>query len=175
MHPWRVERIEEENILVNKYGLKNKSEVWRAKSMIGKFRQQARHLLGSVGEESEKETTQMLDKLSKLGIIKTKKLEDVLALTVEDLLNRRLQTLVFKKGLTTSVKQARQFIIHRHVIVGRNVVDVPGYIMPAGQEDSISLKKVVVVGKKGEGGKTEGLKKVAVAGEKEESGKTEKD
>lgn len=155
-HPWKAERITGESELCKKYGLKNKSEVWRAKSTVGRFRQQARPLLGSSGEEVEKEKRELLDKLNKLGILETKSLDDVLALTVEDLLERRLQTLVHKKGIANTIRQARQLVVHGHVLVGNSIVNVPGYVVPKDKEENITISeriKVVNVGKRREEGK----------------------
>jgi len=155
-HPWKAERISEEGELCKKYGLKNKKEVWRAKSTIGRFRQQARLLLGLSGEELEKEKRELLDKLNKLGILETRSLDDVLALTVEDLLERRLQTLVYRKGMANTIRQARQLVVHGHVLVGDSIVNVPGYIVPKDKEENIKISeriKVVNLGKRREEGK----------------------
>lgn len=154
-HPWKAERITEEGELCRKYGLKNKREVWRARSTVGRFRQQARRLLGSGGEEVEKEKRELLDKLNKLGILETRSLDDVLALTVEDLLERRLQTLVHRKGIANTIKQARQLVVHGHVLVGNSIVNVPGYVVPKDKEENITISeriKVVNVGKRREEG-----------------------
>jgi len=139
-HPWRAERITEENEIAKKHGLKTKREIWRAKSTVGRYRQQARLLLASSGEETEKESKELLTKLNKLGIMDSPNLDDVLALTVENLLNRRLQTIVFTKGLARTPKQARQLIVHKHVVVGKNIVDVPRYIVAKDEEDKIRLR-----------------------------------
>jgi len=136
-HPWEGERIQKENELVREYGLKNKKEVWKAKSAVGEYRQLARNLLGATGEEAEKEARELLNKLTRLGILNNYSLEGVLALTIDDILNRRLQTIVYRKGLANSVKQARQFVTHRHVAVGDNLVNVPGYIVPGDKEERI--------------------------------------
>lgn len=147
-HPWKSERISEENELCKTYGLKNKTEVWRAKSTLKRFREQARNLLGrSEDEETNKEAKQLLDKLNRLGIMKSNSLEDVLALTIENVLDRRLQTIVYRKGIAYNIKQARQFITHRHVMVGGKVVDVPRFIVAKDLEDSIKLFKEMKVAK----------------------------
>ncbi len=66
-------------------------------------------------------------------------LDSVLSLSVEDLLGRRLQTLLYKKGAAVSPLQARQLIVHGHVKLGDRVVDVPGYLVTASEEGSIVL------------------------------------
>ncbi|OYT42390.1 MAG: 30S ribosomal protein S4 [Candidatus Altiarchaeales archaeon ex4484_43] len=138
-HPWKAERITQEGELCKKYGLKNKREIWKAKSIIGRFRQQARKLLGSSGEEAEKGKKKLLDKLNRLGIMETRSIEDVLGLSVEDLLERRMQTMVYRKGFANTIKQARQIIAHGHILIGDNVVNVPGYIVSRDEEDKLRI------------------------------------
>lgn len=144
-HLWKTERITEENELFKKYGLKNKKEIWRAKSAVGRFRQQARILLGSSGEEAEKEKKELITKLNKLGILQTKSVEDILALTVDNLLERRLQTLVYRKGLANTIKQARQLVVHCHVLVEENIVNIPGYIVVRDEEEKIRIVEGIQV------------------------------
>ena len=43
-HPWEAGRMEEERKLLDRYGLKNKRELWKAQSILRGFRQQARDL-----------------------------------------------------------------------------------------------------------------------------------
>jgi len=138
-HPWRSERILEENELCKKYGLKNKFEIWHAKSVLRSLRQHARILLGRPqdDEEIKKETKQLVGKLNRLGIMKSNSIEDVLALSVEDLLERRLQTLVFRRGLANTAKQARQLITHGNIKVGGKKVNVPSYPVSKDEEDKI--------------------------------------
>jgi len=156
-HPWKAERITEEKEICRKYGLKNRKEIWRIKSRIRQLRQQARKLLASSGEEVMKEKKELLDKLKRMGILESPSLEDVLALKTEDLLDRRLQSLVYGRGLANTIKQARQLVTHGHVLVGSRVIDIPRYSVSKTEEDNIRLKegiKVINLGKepdKGEG------------------------
>lgn len=159
-HPWKIERITNEKELSAKYGLKNRKEIWKAISAVGHIRSQARALLASSGEYVEKEKKQLLDKLNRIGILDSRSIDDILALTVDNMLERRLQTIVYKKGLTRTIDQARQLIVHGHVLVGEGVVNVPGYTVPKDEEDkiriieSISEKlKVINVGEGGNKGK----------------------
>jgi len=147
-HPWQIERINEENELMRKYGLKNKKEIWRAHSRITNYRRIARELLGNPGEHAEKEGKKLLDKLNRLGLMDSHNLEDVLALTIEDLLERRLQTVVYRKGLSSTIRQARQMIVHGHIMVGGRKVTVPSFLVYKGREDLVELnpklqKKVI--------------------------------
>lgn len=152
-HPFRAERIAEENELVKKYGLKNKKEIWRARTVIGRFRQQARSLLASSGEAVDRNKKDLLDRMNRLGIMSSRSLDDVLALTVEDLLERRLQTVVVRKGLASTAIQARQLVGHGHVYVRDKAVSVPSYIVPKEEEEFIRVNEKIKVINVGEGRK----------------------
>ncbi|HEC72681.1 MAG TPA: 30S ribosomal protein S4, partial [Thermoplasmatales archaeon] len=132
-HPWDKDRIEAENALIKKYGLKNKREIWRAQTMLRKFRAQARSLLGKVTSSDpqvKRETEQLLGRLHRLGILpENATLDDVLALDVESILKRRLQTIVYLKGLASTPFQARQFIVHGHICIDNRRVTAPGYMV----------------------------------------------
>lgn len=142
-HPWKADRIAEENALQHKYGLKNKKEVWRAKSHLRAFRGQARELLArnrAGDQQAQKETKQLLAKLNRLGVLQENAtLDDVLALNVEQVLTRRLQTQVYLKGFVASTQQARQFITHGHIVIGGNRMNVPGYYVKRGEEEIIAV------------------------------------
>ena len=140
-HPWTGERIEEENKLQGEYGLKNKSEIWKAKATVGRFRTRARELLGSGREDvdSKKRESELMTKLNQMGLLESDVLEDVLSLKVNDLLERRLQTIVYRTGLANTIKQARQFIVHRKVLVNGKILSAPSYLVR--MEDKLSLAK----------------------------------
>lgn len=139
-HPWQKERIEEEKVLSKEYGLKNKKEIWKVYSLLRTFLKLAKKLSASSGSQAEKEKKQLLDKLHRLGLIeKTAGLEDALDLKVKDLMERRLQTLLVRKGLARSIKQARQFIIHKHIMVDKKKMSVPSYIVRRDEENMISF------------------------------------
>jgi len=137
--PWRTDVLEAELKLLGQYGLRNKHELWRAKTMLSKFRGIARSLIGKSPEEREKLEKQLLTKLKKMGILhETAVLDDVLDLTIEDILERRLQTIVFRKGLAKSIYQARQFITHGHIAIANRKVRSPGYLVLKEEEDKIT-------------------------------------
>lgn len=140
-HPWQGARIKAERVLMRDYGLKNKKELWKMGTILKDIKTQAKLLTSKDNEESKKEKDLLLKRLSRLGIIKTAdaKLEDILSLDVRTILERRLQTLMLRKGLAKTAKQARQFIIHGHVLVKENRMDVPSYIVPVEEENSISF------------------------------------
>ncbi len=133
--PWRTDVLQAELKLLGQYGLRNKRELWRHETMLSKFRGIARSILGMPEEEREKLKKQLLDRLNRLGILpETAALDDVLDLAIEDILERRLQSLVFQKGLAKSIHQARQLIIHGHIsIVGRKVTS-PSYLVLRDEE-----------------------------------------
>jgi len=141
-HPWQEERIKEENDYIKHYALKNKKEFWKARSVLKNIRAQARNLQARLryGEkQATDEMEKLLDKLTKKGYLKGQdhELNDILGLSIENILNRRLQTLVYHKGLAHTPQQARQFIIHGHISVGGRKVTVPSYIVDKEEETTI--------------------------------------
>ncbi|MBW2980217.1 30S ribosomal protein S4 [Candidatus Woesearchaeota archaeon] len=140
-HPWQKTRIEEERTLFKEYGLKNKREIWKMHSILKKFYAQAKKLTTTKTKQSEIERSQLLAKLYSLALLdKDSKLEDVLTITIKDIMNRRLQTLVFKKNLARSIKQARQFITHSHIFVGGKNMTRPSYLISRDEEVSINFR-----------------------------------
>jgi small subunit ribosomal protein S4 len=143
--PFDRGRMDEENVLVKKYGLKNKREIWKAKTRVSKFRRQAKDLIG----KSDEEQRAFFDKLNKMGM-GVGAISDVLALTEEDVFKRRLQTVVYKKGFATTVKGARQLIVHKNVLVDGNIVNIPSFVVTTDLEGKIALKEKKVKVKKEE-------------------------
>lgn len=117
-HPWQGARISNERLLLREYGLKNKKELWRATSLLRNWRAQARAMNSLPKAEKDKTQKALITKLYNLElVVKTAHLDDILALQIKDLLERRLQTLIYKQGLANTVKQARQFIVHNKIMV----------------------------------------------------------
>ena len=139
-HPWQKVRIEEERTLIHQYGLKNKKEIWKANTKIRSMRRQARKLTASSGDEqAQKEKGLLLSKLNRIGLLEQDSgLEDVLRMTAENILDRRLQTQVYLQGLASTAKQSRQLIVHGHISVDGAVARVPGMIVTRLQEKNIS-------------------------------------
>jgi small subunit ribosomal protein S4 len=132
-------RIEEERNLLKEYGLRRKKEIWRAEAIVREFRRRARNLIATKDDER---TKVLLNKLVELGLLeKNQGLDHVLALTVNDVLNRRLQTLVHKKGICNSMKQARQYITHGHIYIEGRKITYPSYIVPVEKEKLINLRR----------------------------------
>lgn len=128
--PWRTDILQTELKLQGQYGLRNKHELWHAKTTLSRFREIARSLLGMPAEQRQKTEKQLLERLNRLGILpETAVLDDVLDLSLEDFLERRLQTTVFSKGLAKSIFQARQLITHGHITVGGRRVTSPSYLV----------------------------------------------
>ena len=141
-HPWQGERIKAEVVLVNQFGLKNKTEVWKAQSVLRNFRKQARELqalLRTGDAQAKRESDALIAKCGRMGVLPLEgaTLNDILVLKEEDILGRRLQTLVFEKGMASTVKQARQMIVHGHIFMNGHRVTVPGYIVLRKEESSI--------------------------------------
>lgn len=137
-HPWRKDRIDREKELVRKYGLKNKRDIWKAESRLRQIRRLARNLLGSHSERADLEKEKLIAKLQKLGLLKGEAdLDSVLGLGTEDILERRLQSLVHRKGLARSPKHARQLVVHGHIRVGGRRITSPSYLVPVEQEETI--------------------------------------
>jgi small subunit ribosomal protein S4 len=142
-HPWEATRMEEERKLLDKYGLKNKRELWKAQSILRGFRRQARDLQARLraGEEQARlETERLLGRLARLGLLPVgaPTLDDVLALSTEDLLRRRLEWIVFSRGLAPTAYGARQWIVHGHFSIGDHRVTRPGYLVPPAEESRLA-------------------------------------
>jgi len=133
---YQAGRIAEENKLMEKYGMKNKIEIWKGDAKIDYFRGRAKALAKSSLEEQQV----LFSKLQAIGL-QANSIADVLALKVENILERRLPTIVFKKGLAQTVKQARQMVNHKKVLLDGKIVDIPSYITPVDKESKITIKQ----------------------------------
>ena len=137
--PWRTDILQDELRLLGQYGLRNKRELWRHKTMLSRFRGIARSLLGMPSEERRRREKQLLGRLTRLGILREKAaLDDVLDLALEDVLERRLQTLVFRKGLAKSMYQSRQLITHGHVAIKGRRMSSPNYLVMRDEEAKLA-------------------------------------
>jgi small subunit ribosomal protein S4 len=137
-HPWEKERMDAEDKLLCQYGLNRKEEIWRTEAMLKNFRRQARHLLTASGLQAELEAKQLLSRLRRLGLVgEGALLDDVLGLNTENLLERRLQTLIYRKGLAQTPQQARQLVLHGHIAIAGKRISVPSYLVPLKEEGAI--------------------------------------
>ncbi len=108
--------------------------------MLSKIRGIARTLLGAIEEQRAQLERQYLKRLARLGILpEAASVDNILDLTVKDLMERRLQTIVYRSGLAKSVHQARQFVSHGHVSVAGQIVTVPGYLVKRDEESRIAF------------------------------------
>jgi len=138
-HPWRRAQLGEEKILVEEYGLKNKKDLWKIASKLSHFKQQAKKLIAKSGAQAEIEEKLFLEKLQKMSLVPAgATVDDVLSLSVKDLLERRLQTMVFRRGLANTIFQARQFIVHGHIMVNGQKFNVPSFLVPGNVEEMIT-------------------------------------
>ncbi|QIO23319.1 30S ribosomal protein S4 [Haloarcula sp. JP-L23] len=137
-HPFQGERIADESNLLGRYGLKNKEELWRAQSELRGYRREARKLLGQTIQTDEAD--EFLARLKRYGILSEQDtLDDVLSLDVTDVLERRLQTVVYRKGYANTPEQARQFIVHGHIVLGGQRVTRPSMKVEVAVEDTVGF------------------------------------
>src|SRR3989338_8327022 len=114
---WDKRLLEAERKLANTYGLVNKREIRRPMTWLKYKRNQAKRM---------QRQQELISGLTKIGMISGEStLDDVLGLKIEGILEKRLQTMVFRKGLANSVKQARQFITHGHIAINGKRVSSP--------------------------------------------------
>ena len=153
--PFEKPRLDQELKLIGEYGLKNKREVWRVKYTLAKIRKAARELLTLEDKDPRRlfEGNALLRRLVRIGVLDESrmKLDYVLGLKIEDFLERRLQTQVFKLGLAKSIHHARVLIRQRHIRVRRQVVNVPSFVVRLDSQKHIdfSLKSPMGGGRPG--------------------------
>ena len=125
---------------LGEYGLKNKRELWKARTELSRVRHQARSLLALRQEIREQKEPILMKSLARIGLVKDgATLDDVLNLDINDLLSRRLQTMAMKKFSFKTPYQARQAIVHGHITIGDRVITVPSYIVNISEESQIQL------------------------------------
>jgi small subunit ribosomal protein S4 len=137
--PFDKARIEEEGKIIKEFGLKNKREIWKAEAKIKIMREKAKKLISAKPEEQKI----LFEKLKKIGL-NVGSIADVLSLDKRDYLKRRLQTIIAVKKLSSTVKAARQMIVHQKVLVNGKVVNSPSYIVPVELENKISIKETKI-------------------------------
>jgi len=141
LRPWDKERIEREKETLKKFGLKKKKEIWRSENILRKYRRMVRDLIAKPDKEKERI---LIDKLSKIGILQSNAtMDDILTLNIENILERRLESVVYKKGIANTPKQARQFITHGKILINNRKIVYPSYLVPKEEEDKIEVVKKV--------------------------------
>ncbi len=135
---WDAERIEREGKLREEYGLRNARELWKPQTVLRKIRREARRLLSKKGAKIETRTENLIKRVKSFILRKPEvTLDDILALELRDILERRLQTLVFRKHLAKTPTQARQFITHGHISVSGSKISVPSYMVKFSEEHEV--------------------------------------
>ena len=139
-NPWQRNLLKEELELVGNFGLRNKKELHVASTELSRIRKQARQLLAATTEIRTAREPILLTSLSRKGIVTDDAtLDNVLALNVSNFLERRLQTVVLRKGLARTPHQARQLITHGHIAIGNNRVTIPSYTVTRDEESLVKM------------------------------------
>src|SRR3989338_2738553 len=135
---WEAGRLEDDHRLLKEYGLKNMRELWRMETILRKIRREARRLLAARGAGIELRAEKLLGRVKRILINKAEvSLDDILALSTRDILERRLETVVLRKGMTKTFGQSRQAIVHGHIAVGGNKTTSPSRLMGFAEEAEI--------------------------------------
>lgn len=133
--PWDKEKLEEDKGIMKKYGLRRKQEIYRAETFVRQIRRRARALFA---EHSPEKEAILFKKIRDLGLgDEGVTLNKILELNAENLLERRLQTIVWKKKLANTITQARQFITHGHIMVGGKKVTSPSYLVRTDEGEQV--------------------------------------
>jgi small subunit ribosomal protein S4 len=141
MHPWSKVAIEEEGKLMKEYGLSIKREIFIANTFLKKYKNIAKKLIARKTPQGEKEKKQIMEKLQHYGLLPAGAgLDQILSLETKDVLERRVQSLLFRKNLARSMKQARQFIVHRHILIGDKEITSPSTLLTSKQESMLNFK-----------------------------------
>lgn len=139
-HPWIKSRIESEKLLVREFGTRSKKEIWKMETVLKNFKNQAKSLISLNTPQSKVETESLFRRVTELGLVKGEASFDaILGLDVNHLMERRLQSVVFKKGLARTVTQARQFIVHGHILVNGNKITSPAYLVSQKEEAGVGF------------------------------------
>ena len=138
--PFNFDLKMEELKILGTFGLKTKRELWKARTELSRVRNQARSLLALRQEVREKEEPILMNSLSRIGLVEQNAtLDDVLNLEINDLLSRRLQTVIMKKFYFKTPYQARQAISHGHIMIGDRIVNIPSYVVKVDEENKVKL------------------------------------
>ncbi len=142
-NPWRSDQLSQELYLLGTYGLRNKRELWRSQTYLSNIRKQARQLLAAPTDVQRREEPKLLGHLARQGLIQSSQntLDDILSLTIENVLERRLQTLVWRRGLARTPYQARQLVTHGHIALNERRMNVPSYLVLTNEEGTLKFRE----------------------------------
>jgi len=158
---WNLQRIHEDNALKEAYGLKNMKELWMVQSRISGIRGTVRELLSGRASNPLIEKN-ILTNLSRYGVISsTSTLDNVLDLNDNAFLERRLQSIVFRKGLARTMRQARQLVVHGFISINGQKVNRPGYMVSPAEENYIGYYRPIDIAPKAQAGSTEAVASAA--------------
>ncbi len=147
-HPWIRAVIEADKILKQEFGLVKKKEILIASSFLRKYKRLAKALIATKTAQALKEKEQILTKLKRLGILASDaSLDQILTLETKDVLNRRLQSVVYRHGLARTMKQARQFVTHRHIRIGADEFTSPSYLVSLEEEQHLKISEQSILAK----------------------------
>lgn len=138
-NPFEKDRIVEEFEYLGTYGLRNKKELWKHKYQLTRWRQLARESRALPEDLQKQKFGELVRSVMKYGLVAADcHADDVLSLSLENILDRRLQTYVHKLGLAKTIMQARQLVTHSHIAVNGKVIDSPSYLVKASEESHIT-------------------------------------
>ena len=136
--PLNYELKMEELKTLGTFGLRTKRELWKAHTELSRVRHQARSLLALRQEIRIEKEPILMKSLARIGLVSgDATLDDVLNLKADDLLSRRLQTIVSNKLGFKTPYQARQAVIHGHIMIGDRKINIPSYIVTVEEENNI--------------------------------------
>lgn len=139
---WNKQRIDEEHGMCDKFGLANLRELWKATTEVATIRKNVREVLS--GRAEDKVGKDIIGRLARYGIVRsTATLDDLLSVSPEAILERRLQSVVYKKGMAKTIKQSRQLIAHGFIAINGRRVNAPGYLVPRSEDEMISYYKPI--------------------------------
>ena len=143
--PFEKERLDSELLLIGKYGLKNKREVWRTQYLLARIRKAARELLTLEPTDPRRqfEGQALIDRMMRIGVLSKgeKQLDYVLSLTTQKFLDRRLQTIVHSNQFAKSIHQARVLIFQKKIALNKGtrnqIINIPSFVVRKENENKI--------------------------------------
>ena len=143
--PFEKERLDSELLLIGKYGLKNKREVWRTQYLLTRIRKAARELLTLEPKDPRRlfEGQALIDRMKRIGVLGKgeTQLDYVLSLTTQKFLERRLQTIVHSNQFAKSIHQARTLIFQKKIALNKGtrnqIINIPSFVVRKENENKI--------------------------------------